>query len=250
MDSIGGVEGHDAQGSEDEPCEFGEKDDSDIAIRLELADKPSCIRRQLKRQEDYWRFVNLNGDEDVFDIEKARDLAEERYKTVRAVPTDVDRGNQFLYETEDGRFVLVFSSANLDATPPPCLDRELSPQEASLWFIVQDLPLPEPLKPVPIRDPSEDPSSRLNPGWKPSNGRLLPKDATQEERTQRLREYLAQHPNAKSEQVSRATGIPVSHREEPLCLESPRAKKEANKADDLDLKKSKAIHARNRAGES
>ncbi len=131
-----------------------ETDVSDIAIRLKLVDKPSRIRRQRKSQEDYWRFTDLNGHEDVFDI-----------ATAQAV---VAGGNQLLCTTDAGRFVLVFSSADLDATTPPWLDRELSPHDASLWFVLQELPLPEPLKPVPVRDPSDDPSSRLNLGWKPS----------------------------------------------------------------------------------
>lgn len=197
------------QSGEAESGGYGEKDEAEVNVRLELVDRPSSIGRQVKSQEDYWRFVNLNGDEDVFDIEKARDLCEERHKTLRMVPTGADRENQLLYETEDGRFVLVFSSANLDATPPPWLDRELSPQEASLWFIVQNLLLPEPLKPVPIRDPSEDPSSRLNPGWKPSKRGHLPKNATVEEKTQILKDYMDKHPKATAEQAYRATGIPV-----------------------------------------
>ena len=112
--------------------------------------------------------MNLSGDEDVFDIE-----------TVRAVYAV---GNQLLYDTEDGRFVLVFSSADLDVSPPPWLDRELSPHDASLWFILQDLPPPAPLKPVPVPvcDPSQDLSSRLNPGWVPPPVESPPLDASDE----------------------------------------------------------------------
>ena len=172
------------------------------------SEEPSFLRRPRKSPEDYWAFINLNGEIDVFDHTRAgkpwigrcfrgqdEDAGCERDDEIAYYvrrPGD-EAGNwigrslkskdenrfgelkdQLVHRTADARFVLIFLVYSEPGEPlNPFLFRELSPEDASLWFILNEHELPESLKPVPRRDPATDPSSRLNREWKPPNGGLL-----------------------------------------------------------------------------
>jgi len=135
-----------------------------------MCDGPSFLRRPRKSPEDYWEFVNLAGESDVFDVDKAGDLWIGRCVEGRDGAVCCDREDELLYRTLDGRYVLVYwDDSSLGGPPKPWPERELSPEDASLWFMLNQHEIPAPLKPVPFRDPAQDPSSRLNREWKPSD---------------------------------------------------------------------------------
>ena len=45
--------------------------------------------------------------------------------------------------------------------------RELSAEDAALWHMLSDYKLLDSLQPVDLRDPTNDPTSRLNREWQP-----------------------------------------------------------------------------------
>ena len=135
-----------------------------------MCDGPSFLRRPRKSSEDYWEFVNLAGEIDVFDVAKAGYPWFGRRIEGPDGVVCCDREDELLYPTSDGRHVLVYwDDSSLGGPPKPWPDRELSPEDASLWFMLGQHEIPAPLKPVPLRDPAQDPSSRLNREWTPSD---------------------------------------------------------------------------------
>jgi hypothetical protein len=137
----------------------------------------SFLRRPRKSSEDYWQFVNLAGEIEVFDIATASYPWFGRRIGPKGLPAEgciegsdgvvCDRRDELLYLTSDGRYVLVYCDrSSLGDAAKPWPDRELSPSDASLWFMLSEHELPAPLKPVPLRDPAQDPS-RLNRSWTP-----------------------------------------------------------------------------------
>ena len=135
-----------------------------------MCDGPSFLRRPRKSSEDYWEFVNLAGEIDVFDVAKAGYPWFGRRIEGPDGVVCCDREDELLYRTSDGRYVLVYwDDSSLGGPPKPWPERELSPEDASLWLMLNQHEVPAPLKPVPIRDPSEDPSSRLNLEWTPED---------------------------------------------------------------------------------
>jgi hypothetical protein len=156
-----------------------------------------------KSQRGWWEFVNLENKPEAFyepdnlgywdgtavrvrlpHLEPQPEGAPLDYLaggplTERDVIIPVDRRDERLYRIpgnkrdESGlRHVLVYwDDRSPGGTQVPPVNRELSPEDAALWFQLNLMvPLP-PLEAVPIRDPSQDPTSRLNRDWQPSTDR-------------------------------------------------------------------------------
>ncbi len=139
--------------------------------------------------DDYYEFINLDFETEVFDAAKSTT----RKKWLGKHPW-IGRysrsDDEVLFLIPRKRFVLVFMFDRYEdydgtedsiKTPPPWIDRELSREDASLWLRLSRHVPPKWLKPVPRRDPSQDPSSRLNREWQPPMvGTLESVDASQE----------------------------------------------------------------------
>ena len=102
----------------------------------------------------------------------------------RGVIVPSDREDELLYRISEKRYVLVywiFIDPEIVGPPWfPWADRELTPEDASLWCVLNEIDPPAPLKRVPLRDPAKDPSSRLNRDWKPQDaGQHKPADASE-----------------------------------------------------------------------
>jgi hypothetical protein len=124
---------------------------------------------QIASPKGWIDFVNLEGGKESFYAPDAgKPYGGTRVPDCDAVvPWDGD--DELLYPISDNRYVLVYwDDSSLGGSPKPWINRELLPEEASLWFMLNRMKPPPPLKPVPIRDPSEDPESRLNREWQPT----------------------------------------------------------------------------------
>ena len=177
-------------------------DDADAAPRRITPDKSSCFYPPRKPPGDFVEFINLDGETDAFDLTTVREEGVGRRYRDRDGDASYEQGDEFTYSIgrrgdegrtertrstlkQDGdalvvledqlvyriprdRFVLVFLVYSEPGDPPePSLARELSHREASLWFMLKEIKPPTPLEPVGLRDPANDPSSRLNWEWKP-----------------------------------------------------------------------------------
>lgn len=149
----------------------GPEDDKDS----ELGARSSFQTRPDKDPDDYFEFINLQGEDECFDIEEPI----ERDRLWYSRP-DTPCDDEVLFGIEANRWVLVYGQLpgeEDDGSP----NRELSAADASRWFQINRHGLPESLKPVPLRDPSGDASSRLSREWEPQDAGLLKSaDASQE----------------------------------------------------------------------
>ena len=193
-------------------------DDAVAAPRRVIPDKSSCFYPPRKVPERWVTFINLEDKPEGFNITKVKkQWPGHRYSKDWAGDANCERGEEFTYSirrpgatawTERrrsglkldgimlvglkdqvmcrlprGRFVLIF----LVYSGPggqPSLARELSHSDAALWFMLNVIDPPPPLKRFKFNlspDPSQDPSSRLNREWQPPMvGTLESVDACQE----------------------------------------------------------------------
>jgi hypothetical protein len=158
-----------------------------------------CKPSARKSQKGLWEFVNLKnkteafyepdslGYEDGEAVGVRLPFAEPQPKGApqdfmaggplaeRDVVVPGDRRDERLYRIPDCesvvggiRYVLVYwDDRSLGGARIPPVNRELCPDDASLWYELNLKAPPPPLIPVPIRDPSKDPTSRLNRDWLP-----------------------------------------------------------------------------------
>ena len=143
--------------------------DDEAAATSPESDLVSYQRAPEKSPDDYYEYIDLDGKPRVFDFAGVKKEGEGLW-----VGRD-ERRDEVLCLIPDQRFVLMFAFDRYEdyggtedsiKTPPDWIDRELSQEDAALWFRLNRHDPPKWLEPVPIRDPSQDPASRLNREWR------------------------------------------------------------------------------------
>ena len=136
-----------------------------------MSDWSPFLDRPRRPQRDSWNFINLDDIWESFHLADAEGPVHGKLVEGRGVIVPSDREDELLYRISEKRYVLVywiFIDPEIVGPPWfPWADRELSAEDASLWFGINEIDPPAPLKRVPLRDPAKDPSSRLNRDWKP-----------------------------------------------------------------------------------
>jgi hypothetical protein len=93
-----------------------------------------------KSREDYYYFIGLTGEQEVFDLESASPYC----------GRDDSRLDEIVFRSKDDRWILAYSPTlgheNFDK-PQPC-NRELSLVDASRWFMLNERWLPDGLNPL------------------------------------------------------------------------------------------------------
>jgi hypothetical protein len=129
---------------------------------LREAAPQSYQRSPEKDPDDYFPFIDLAGDDAVFDVERV----------VRVWFGSEGRDGELLYQIQGNRYVLVFLCSDSEKPTQGGIDRELSSRDAAVWLQVNRHVLPEPIAPVPLSDPTPDRLARLCRQWKPQGPEL------------------------------------------------------------------------------
>jgi hypothetical protein len=174
-----------------------------------VSDIPPSLNRPTVDYDDFVEFVDLDGACELFDLSESvgvKPFGDENVWYGRDLAT---RGDEVLYRTDEGRWVLVFvilPSYQDDPGPHP-LNRELTAVQAARWLRLNRHGLPKGLRSASLGDEDERAAgqARLDRDWTPS------KASPPEGRSQ---EGLAQQvnilPQPSTLNVSASRGEPAS----------------------------------------
>jgi hypothetical protein len=149
-------------------------DDEDDAAVSTLASMPR------KPADDYWEFTNLQEETKLIDPDKlGHPLAARRRRADGSWEYLEEYNYPFL---EEARSILVLLPSHPEGIPLPreipWPPRELDEADNARWHMLSEYPLPVGLRPVPVKDYCQDPSSRLNRDWKPPRPEFLKSPVT------------------------------------------------------------------------
>jgi hypothetical protein len=185
---------------------------------VDVSDIRPSLNRPIADYRGIVDYVNLDGDYEAFDLSDSVGVKPSGDEDVWYGQDRAGRGDEVLYRTAEGRWVLVFVvlPGCLDPRGPHPLERELTPTQASRWLRINALRLPVGLRPSSLNDDAERRigQARLDRDWTPP-GRLG-NDPVDQERPSTARAESSQSKNDEPE-----TEATVSPPEPAVILNGP-----------------------------